>query len=177
MFKKTKRTVKSILIVLLSLGLVYVCYIQDRHIRRYNLFVKEQTEKAPKIEQQQIRYLCSKDLYKTEGHIRHHYHITAPYSTLLLSPKDKGFELIEHLKELCCRIEDNPETHEYKEIRAKEGSYFYGKQKLVALDVSLIIEQEGDNKLTGHASTAQIELSKDSPLFFAEDFIAHIESK
>ena len=168
---------RFILIVLLSLGLVYVCYIQDRHIRRYNLFVKEQTEKAPKIEQQQIRYLCSKDLYKTEGHIRHHYHITAPYSTLLLSPKDKGFELIEHLKELCCRIEDNPETHEYKEIRAKEGSYFYGKQKLVALDVSLIIEQEGDNKLTGHASTAQIELSKDSPLFFAEDFIAHIESK
>ena len=171
MFKKTKRASKIFLLLLLGLGLFYIGYIQDRHIRRYKLLVKEHSQKAPKIEQQQVRYGCAKDLYKVEGSIRHHYHITAPSSTLLLMPKEKSFQLIEHLKELKCEVTDSPS--EAKELFAKEGAYYYDQQKLIAEDVSLTIN--GATKLRGHASSAAFELAKDSPLFFAEDFVAHVE--
>lgn len=177
MFKKHKRFTKLSLILLTLMGVIYISYIQDRHVKRYTILLEQHNLQNVRQEQQQVRYTCSKDLYKSEGLHRHHYHITAPYSTLLLTPKNKDFEVVEHIKNLKCFFTDSLHPEEEKEINATQGTYFYSRQKLLADDVSFRFNSKGLSPFTGHANHACLELSKETPLIFAEDFVAYTNNK
>ncbi|MCF7851968.1 MAG: hypothetical protein K9M07_01865 [Simkaniaceae bacterium] len=185
MFRKAKCFVKLLLITLSLLGGFYLVYIQDRHIQHYNRFVAKHTVEKKPFTEQQVRTGCYKDLYKVDKNERIHYQIFAPTSTLTLEPKSHGFDLVEHLCEMNCLFFETPSKNnaQIKQFQAKNGSYSYTNETLIANDIDFKIYEAPSNHesnnpimLQGHATEAIFDLSNQTPTFSANHFTADLKS-
>ena len=189
MFKKSKRIALFILCFFSLAGACYLLYIPDRHIKRYNRAQLEAKGQKQAENQQQVRLISSKDLYKSEGNRRNHTKITAPLSTLTLIPQNDKLTLVEKLTDMKCILEEtNSESQtQVRHLDAKKGSYYFNQQNLVAEDVTLRIYKGVDEDkeplpnsdhliLKGHATQATFDFSKEVPTFKAKKFKANIKS-
>lgn len=157
---------------------------QDRFA--YQLETENQTEPT-----ENIRTGVSKDLWIAENNHRLHHRIDSPSSTLTVIQKGDSMELIEHLVDMKCylqeKIEDNYDgTHQHiRYLESESGSYHYSSQLFDANSVFLaLFRLQGSNLdtnlpaedayLQGIAQEVSLRFSDPSPDCHAKKFKAHI---
>lgn len=145
MFKKTA-TYTTLFLMIATIGwLVKLMYITDADLDRYEalknagkaIAAKEQEKKS-----YQYRSGVRKDLWLAqEDHTRLHHRIASQSSRLTLVPIDDKVDIIEHLQNLQCWMQDKiflpTATQQLRYFEAEQGIYQYSIQRFAASSVIL----------------------------------------
>lgn len=143
MFKKTAIFSTLILGCAVSCWLFKLLYISQKDRDRYAQMMargKTIARVSQNQESQQQRLGVRKDLWLAqEDKSRLHHCILSQTSLLTLLPVDDKVDIVEHLQNLHCWMQDKlyPDTQQVRYFEAEQGLYQYSIQKFTASRVAL----------------------------------------
>ncbi len=145
----------------------------------------------------QNRLKVCKDIWVTEeNQQRLHYRIESASSSLTLEPKGHKMDIIEHLEQMRCWMQDklltsnkNDVSQQTRYFTAREGVYHFLSQQLIADKATLSFYRMAGDKLpelgrlpisepflTGEAKQIAFSVSGSTPMFQAYDFKASLSN-
>ncbi len=187
--------IKYLFLSLILLACYLVAWPKESDCAAYRTFAEHSRDltRASSPIHQKRSTVCKEIWFSDEGQIRLHYRIESAGSSLTLQPREKRIDVIEHLDDMCCWMQDKlfiaPSgqdfTQQTRYFAAKEGTYHFLTQNLMAQQATLSLYRiPGDALpeqglmptsppfLSGQAETVALSVAGHTPSFQAHEFKA-----